>query len=281
MIRTQWVKESLELAMEIAESVSPPLSGAHDNTCPFCNGEEPVLRGLTTHKGSENSSSTLAGNLRDKPTYILEKGVVEDFPVPVVPAAHHLIPGNQAMDGHPIEQYTTTKVNGQLLEDIGYDINGKENGVWLPTFPDIYKKKKVSVKGKIFKGLEIGKQKWGDMSEEDKIPIVNIIQSKWGQAHIGDHKGTGYDRACRDRLTLLHNLLMTFWEPECKKSNDDNGKLIPPYGLVERINLQSQHMCNTIMPRKSPGEWSQWVSNYAKDFTDLAKKPFRGTISFG
>lgn len=266
--------------MEIGESVSPPSSGQHDSTCPFCAGAEPVLRGLTTHKGSENSSSTLATNLGDQPTYVLEKDLVEEFPVNVVPAAHHLIPGNQAMDGHAIEEYTTTTVGSDLLEDIGYDINGEENGVWLPTFPDIYKNKSIKLKGKTFKGVDISKSMWGDLPEEEKIPIVNLIQSRWGQAHIGDHKGTGYDRACRDRLDLLHNLLLNFWESACKKSTASNGKLRPPYGLVGRINLQSRFMLLSIMPRGEPKKWTQWVSNYAKDFTDISQQPFRGTVRF-
>jgi len=278
--------------MQIGESVSPPSSGMHDSTCPFCQGTDPILRGLKTHKGSENKSSTLATNLGDKPTYILEKGLLEEFPVNVAPAAHHLIPGNQAMDSHPIENFTTTEVNKNLLEDIGYDINGKENGIWLPTFPDIYKNKSVEVDGGAFKGYDISKYMWGadnvpvesgvatELPEEHKIPIVNIIQERWGQAHIGDHKGTGYDQACRDRLTLLTNLLLTFWISACEKSFDKNGKLNPPYGLVERINLQSRFMEHSIMPRNSPRSWTQWVSNYAKDFTDLAKKPFRGRIKY-
>lgn len=278
--------------MEIGESIVPPTSSQHDPTCPFCAGADPILRGLTTHKGSENSSSKLATNLGDQPSYVLPKDLIEEFPVNVAPAAHHLIPGNQAMDGHPIEQYTSTKVNGELLEDIGYDINGKENGVWLPTYPDIYKGKSVPVGGKKFKGHDISKHMWGEdnqavksgkaavLPEAQKIPIVNQIQERWGQAHIGDHKGTGYDRACRDRLTLLTDLVLTFWESVCEKSSKSDGKLNPPYGLVGRINLQSQFMLNAIMPRRSPSRWTQWVSQYAKDFTELAKQPFRGRISF-
>src|SRR5882757_7859535 len=227
------------IKMEIGESVSPPLSGMHDSTCPFCQGTDPVLRNLTTHQGSENDSDTLATNLGNQPSYVLEKDVIAETPVNVAPAAHHLIPGNQAMDGHPIEDYTTTKINSNLLEDIGYDINGKENGVWLPTFPDTYKNKSITIKGKKFKGHDITKHMWGsdnkpvksgiatELPEEEKIQIVNLIQDLWGQAHIGDHKGTGYDKACIDRLDLLNNLMMSFWEQKCDKSTEASGKLRP------------------------------------------------------
>lgn len=279
--------------MEIGESVTPPKSGLHDSTCPFCAGADPVLRKLTTHKGSENSPSKLAGNLGDKPSYVLEKGLIEDFPVNVAPAAHHLIPGNQAMDGHPIEKYTTTKASGsKLIEDIGYNINGKGNGVWLPTYPDTYKGKSVTVDGKSSKGYHISNHMWGSdnkpvksgkvtaLPEEEKVPIVNLIQARWGQAHIGDHKATDYDKAARDRLALLTDLMLTFWKSACEKSSNSDGKLNPPYGLVERINLQSKFMCNAIMPRTSPASWTQWVSIYAKEFTDLAKKQLGVDISF-
>jgi len=274
--------------MEVWESISKPSNDQHDSTCPFCAGGEPELRGLTTCKGSENSSSTLEGNLGNKPDYILERDIVEEVPVNVVPAAHHLIPGNQAMDGHDIEKYTTTKKNGNLLEDIGYDINGKKNGVWLPTYPEIYKSKKVEVKGKRFDGWDISKYMWGydnkpvksgiaqQLPPEEKIRIINIIQSKWGQAHIGDHKGTDYDKACRERLTLLHSLMKTFWEPKCEKSTKTNRKLMPPYGLVERINLQSEYMLESIMPRKWPRNWTEYVSNYALDYAEQYKNTHIG-----
>jgi hypothetical protein len=275
--------------VEIGESVAPPSSGQHDSTCPFCAGREPQLLGLTTHRGADNDSSTLGSNLDDEPTYTLEKDLIEEFPVNVAPAAHHLIPGNQAMDPHEIEQYTTVDKNPELLEDIGYDINGEKNGVWLPTYPDLYKNKYVEITGKRFKGYDISKYMWAAdnvpvktglaevLPEEMKLKVVNLIQARWGQAHIGDHKGTGYDRACRDRLTLLTNLMMSFWEPKCEKSTDDSGKLRPPYGLVERINLQSEYMELCIMPRKSPRSWTQWVSNYAKDLTTLAQENYRGS----
>lgn len=262
--------------MEVLESITKPSNDQHDSTCPFCAGGEPELRGLTTCKGSENRSPTLKTNLGNQPDYILERDIVEDFPVNVVPAAHHLIPGNQAMDEHKIEKYTTTKENKKLLEDIGYNINGKENGVWLPSYPDIYKTKKVKVKGKVFDGIDIGKSKWGSLSPEEKIRIIDIIQSKWGQAHIGDHKGTDYDKACRDRLTLLHSLMKTFWEPKCEKSTKTNDKLMPPYGLVERINLQSKYMLQCIMPRKWPRNWTEYVSNYALDYAEQYKKTHIG-----
>lgn len=39
-------------------------------------------------------------------------------------------------------------------------------------------------------------------------------------------------------------------------------------------------MLNGIMPRDEPKAWTQWVSNYAKDYTDLCKQPFRGRVKF-
>ncbi len=194
------------------------------------------------------------------------------------------------MAKHPIEEYTTTKKNSNLLQDIGYDINGEKNGIWLPTLPDIYKDKTVEVRGKQFVGHDISKHMWGSdnkpvksgiaavLPEPEKVKVANLIQERWGQAHIGDHKGTGYDRACLDRLDLLHTLMSTFWQMACEKSSSADGKLNPPYGLVERINLQSLFMQLGITPHKSPKTWTQWVSNYAKDFTEFSLKPFRGRV---
>lgn len=276
--------------MQVGESVAPPVSGQHDATCPFCAGGTPALRGLTTHAGAENSSTTLTSNLGNIPTYTLEKDLIEEFPVNVAPAAHHLLPGNQAMDPHSIEMLTTVKKNSNLLEDIGYDINAEENGVWLPTYPDLYKNKSIEINGKSYKGYDVSKYMWAAdnipvssggasvLPEATKIKVVNLIQARWGQAHIGDHKATKYDQACRDRLTLLKNLMVNFWIPKCNQSQDQNGKLRPPYGLVQRINLQSTFMNQSIMPRRSPREWQQWVSMYAKEFTELAKKGFRGKV---
>lgn len=64
-------------------------------------------------------------------------------PYDVVFSAHHVIPGNEALKGHPVLRFVGDKsslgdygqtVSSELAdgEFIGYDINAAVNGVWLP-----------------------------------------------------------------------------------------------------------------------------------------------------
>ncbi len=73
----------------------------------------------------------------------------EAFPYPLTCAAHHIIPAQEALKGHPILEFmckkgepqkflkngkaeNVTVENAKVCGNVGYNINGLQNGVWLP-----------------------------------------------------------------------------------------------------------------------------------------------------
>src|ERR1700737_297587 len=147
--------------MHFGESVSPPSSGRHNSTCPFCAGDAPELMGWQTKQGDMKDERVLGKNLGTKelivedkrvgPVYpceggdephngwAVEAGYINDINIPVIikPTPHHLIPGNAAMAESNLEKGTCMS-HGEIKEDIGYNIDGPQNGIWLPHLPHVY-----------------------------------------------------------------------------------------------------------------------------------------------
>lgn len=84
-----------------------------------------------------NDASALGKNLGGRPTWQVtvpdpDASNQEKITAPVTPAAHHLIPGNASLKKAVKLLKCIEKSKGQISEDIGYDVNSAENGVWLP-----------------------------------------------------------------------------------------------------------------------------------------------------
>jgi hypothetical protein len=81
---------------------------------------------------------------------------------------------------------------------------------------------------------------------------------------------TTYDSEAEKRCNLLGDLTRDFWSVKCKKAKRSDGKFYPPYGLVNRINLQSAFLKSRLTG--TPKRWKSWVSLLAQDFTHALKK---------
>ncbi len=282
--------------MQIGESIAPPALGQHDATCPFCGGEQPQLRNYKTKNGARKNERTLAKNLaatgtvtQDSlkgnvgPTYPqpggeddhrgweIKEDVLMEFAVGMTATPHHLIPGNASMaKSSKLEQWTREDL-GVIMQDIGYTIDGARNGIWLPNLPEIYSQKRVRPKGPTMME-EYGTQ-WSQMRSDEKHTVAYMIQSElWLQFHYTDHDDPyhhidtteSYDGNALARCDLLGELLTKFWSVKCPQAKP-NDKFYPPYGLVERINLQSDYM--RIRITGNPRRWREWVTELAQDFT--------------
>lgn len=56
----------------------------------------------------------------------------ENSKIPVAFSAHHLIPAKESLKRAKALQKYIKKSGGKICCDLGYDVNGNENGVWLP-----------------------------------------------------------------------------------------------------------------------------------------------------
>jgi hypothetical protein len=280
--------------MQIGESVSPPRDGQHDSSCPFCGGAKPETKGYHTKHGELKDERELARNLAKlgdvtsdpkvgavypmpgggdpHEGWIVDSNVFEEFPVEIRPTPHHLIPGKAAMAPSSLEEWTCA-AKGKIKEDIGYSIDGAQNGIWLPHLPHIHWTRYMNKLDKIRFSDVFGT--WGSLSDYRRKAIGYIIMAEtFLQMHYTDHddpyvhvdNDTTYDDEACERCNLLGDLMSTFWAPKCPESQDAaDSKYYPPYGLVHRINMQSTYMRDRITGR--PTWWRSWVSPLAQDYS--------------
>jgi hypothetical protein len=283
--------------MQIGESVAPPALGLHDDTCPFCEGKDELqLRNYKTKHGALKEEDVLGHNLGASGTITADRGknnvgnvyplsggdqphdgwtireqVLMEFEVWMKATPHHLIPGKASMRGSRLENWTRED-QGKIKQDIGYSIDCAQNGIWLPYLPSIYTIKHVSKTVKQPMNTYYG-TRWEPLHSDAKHDIAYMIMSEtWLQFHYTDHDAPyhhidsteNYDGNAQARCNLLADVMETFWKDKCPKAKDDD-KFFPPYGLVERINLQSEYMKQRITGK--PSYWREWVTDLAQDFT--------------
>ncbi|HTO88059.1 MAG TPA: hypothetical protein VMR54_11105 [Thermoanaerobaculia bacterium] len=287
--------------MHFGESVKPPSSGRHNKTCPFCEGDEPELLGYKTKKGDLKDERVLGRNLATNevvssdgavgPVYPLdggdqphngwevEPGYINEIDIPVIikPTPHHLIPGNAAMAESHLEVWTC-KSFGEIKEDIGYNIDCAQNGIWLPHLPHVYW---TSFRNKRTRQRFCDYyDRWSDLSDDEQMQVGVFVMSELKlQMHYTDHDDpyahvdddTTYDGEAKERCNLLADLILEFWADKCPESSDkEEPYYYPPYGLVERINLQSDYMRKRITG--NPRLWKSWVSPLAQEVSAELKR---------
>lgn len=268
---------------EILELVSPPAIHADDNPdCPFCPIEPP--EGFTTHPGEANDSKKLAAVMEKPDTLTSQQGgarpkdggprrqspaTPQPQPTPIFSdaqhgayscEAHHAISGNQAMKGHPIEEWISAE-KGKIKKDTGYSINNSDNGVWLPSVPEKYKG-----------------GGWGTLKYNDKLTIARRpMEAGKGQFHKGPHDITDpedpfgvYHKSYMDELkrllTDLHRLIRGWADhcAKCEKIDREKGPFDPNWrvnGMLD--NLSIAVAAELKMPAPA---WSYFISRVAMDY---------------
>lgn len=284
--------------MQIGENIAV-VSPDNPGECSTCS--KSTFEGYKTKHGKLKQERTLEKNLRksdivsNDPTvgtvYPLDggndptkgwrakEGVFEDFKVDMAAAPHHLIPGKAAMAESNLEKWTCAS-KGKIKEDIGYNIDCAQNGIFLPHLPEIYwTKHKEGIPMAKFYG-----QTWSGLSGSSKESISFVVmQETWLQIHYTDHDDpyeemspyASYDQECIDLCDELGNDITKRMKdsicPECGRKPKEYD---PPYEVVNEINQISKKLKNRITGK--PTRWRSWVSPLAKQFTkDLLAKKIR------
>ena len=285
--------------MQLGEAAAVAVDKCADD-CPFCSEKE--LRNYKTKYGSLKKESRLRTNLRSSQDVTSEKdvgnvyplpggndrtigweakaGVLEDFPVKMAAAPHHIIPGKAAMDPSTVETWTREE-KGKIKEDVGYNVDCAQNGIFLPHLPEIYftrRKEGTDIKMSDYYG-----QKWKDLSPSAKESIGFLVMRETSlQMHYTDHDDpyahvdneTSYDSEAKQECNHVADLMrLKALQAKCK---DGDGKVNPPYGVVNMINSKSRKLKGQITG--FPKRWSSWVSPLAQDFT-AALKAKGGSLS--
>ena len=133
--------------MELGEaSVVANISENHDEDCYFCKASYKLtteINDLTDDPDEDaaeledslgeyklkNDAGKLGAALGGKP--VAKSVTFGEKPYDAAVAAHHLIPGNASLKKvRPLVKFMWT--DGEAEGNIGYNVNAKPNGVWLP-----------------------------------------------------------------------------------------------------------------------------------------------------
>jgi HNH/ENDO VII superfamily nuclease len=241
--------------MEMLEPAAlPDVVLERTKPCWYCQGEKPgevdnkenedpasptgPLAG--PENGEHNDASVLGGNLKNRPKWNISHKVEAEDPIAagteteVVPAAHHLLPGNASVNKakalHKYMVWDGTNPKG-YNNAIGYDINGADNGVWLPGNYAVRKE------------TDFGKN-WSKFKDPFKNAYARAAMKNAGNLQLHDAHPSYNTNVLNTLLEIGRKLdELSKDESKCPMCGDDlKDKLEPPYGLVGRLNsLSAEH----------------------------------------
>lgn len=175
-----------------------------------------------------NCSSALGNNLGDEPDWVIRSPENVAAPSPIVPAAHHCIPGEASLaKATSLHHFMREGGPMKLSSDIGYDVNGKANGVWLPG--------NYAVRP----GQHGWTKKWGNFATSFKNEYSRRAMKKANRQFHDAH--VSYNNKV---LKTLEAMVAKLGKPKknCPVCGKEYNRTRPPYGLVGRLNgVSSQH----------------------------------------
>jgi hypothetical protein len=284
--------------MEVGELVAVAVEAPHtEEGCPFCRPEEEVntenvLRAAydedtEADNDTDNSSGTLAKNLSNRPgpnaheVPDIEDG--EDAPffdmdlagatrrewhdevytagtIPVMYGAHHLIPGNDGMVKSDLYQggHLGPVDDGPHADNVGYNINSSNNGMWLPGNYAVRAKK-----GKRQKS-------WSSTTPAFQKAYAYVAMLDSGRQFHDAHKD--YSDVVRRALSDLADLVEEMDAEGCPACGEGSKKADPPYHLNSRLNAVSQYLAKFL--RRAPRYWKDpmFTSDWARDYKEYVAK---------
>jgi hypothetical protein len=238
----------------------------------------------------------------------LSTGEVITHEYPVACAAHHLIPAQESLKASPLLAYMVKKGDSESLKDksfsdgivyadVGYDVNGTENGVYLPGSYAVGG-------GRGGLGLWTQNDDHPDREEEDvtetpdprsnlltgKLNEISDKNRKWlyvqqavllapGQFHDRHQDYSDFVATCLEKIFNNYEQLKRKFlkEQQCDKCQERAKKFeeagIPtPFGLVGRLNAMSKRLAGHLNGRM----WTRniYTSKWGQAFME-SKKPLR------
>jgi A nuclease family of the HNH/ENDO VII superfamily with conserved AHH len=239
----------------------------------------------------------------------------EDCKYPVVYSAHHLIPAKESLKRADKLHKFIDKGKGKICCNLGYDVDGNENGVWLPALhavnskglalwgaasTDLPDEEDVGRKTVVRTELEDGKSRWSYSPLDGPKPASGPIafeptNMKWmyvqaamtysrvGKRQFHDRHPEYSSKVC-DHLQAVADQLEALVgsggeEPTCQKCKDEAGKPRPPIGLLGLLNKSSRWYRGKLVGRTRDDEYytSSWCGPMAPALTLKRKRKRSGS----
>jgi hypothetical protein len=257
---------------EITEPVCVQLPPQHQKgECPFCktakkDGAKTIYEG---------KSDDLGTDLKNEPDWTIKdvtiSGKTYHMLIHSVPNAHHLIPAEAALHGerfhtphpsgnvlpkHAIMAYMSASAKGtKVTADIGYDVNKKHNGVWLPSIPSE------------FKGDDPDIVKWGpDLPAGHKYSVAERfmkepkVNRQWHQTH------TDYSDRVEQWLQGFVENLKKWKLVTCPDVKKNDPPFPPPLGLLTRLKALSRYLRGYLVGERKGWRTPMFTSTQAETY---------------
>jgi hypothetical protein len=250
-------------------------------TCPFCAEDDPQPKtndlansasklGTACKKGDifdlPEPCSKSAGSAQWCVVYQHPKTDEEDISE-VRSNPHHCIPGKASLKGeyeHPILE-AMEKAKNTITGDIGYNVNGKPNGIWLPTIIEHFYSGYTNVD-------PVAGISWGQLSKEYPTKQFSMAEAAMYETNRQFHDAhPDYNEHVKGRLDKLFNKLI-LRKMQCPEAGPKSKPDVPPpYGLVDWLDALSSRMAKYLSC--PPKQWKDpiFTSRHAKAFYEKIK----------
>lgn len=220
----------------------------------------------------------LDANKKPEPRFDSNPILIAGETYPLSIAAHHLIPGKASLPKSDLKKYIWKK-GGQIDGDIAYDVDGAENGKWLPTHQIMSYKmgksqaiciiddtKPDETKGMSWKNLSArSKEKEGNEASYTASFLPRYTRQAMdlmnAQFHDSHSEYSKYVTKKLNNMSARIKVKSGFCD-ECKK----NAVKSPPYLLVYRLNNLSSELDRLLSGDPRP-VWSKiYTSKFSGDY---------------
>jgi hypothetical protein len=231
----------------------------------------------TVQPKKNDASKQPASDAIEEPyeVYIALDHLGNSMHAPFSVAAHHLIPGEASLPKSRLIDYV--KGGKVIASDIGYGVNGRENGIWLPTHHALSMNMPVVPFATDHSSYAELTPQGTDMVGSFTHAYTQAVMDRAGCQFHDDHtKATDYSNFVIKVLNKIQGNLTIIKNYNCKKCNDaksGGGKLPPPYRLVNRLNSVSTRLAALLVggPRnwRPPVYTSKHAQSYAESYAKL------------
>jgi hypothetical protein len=282
--------------MELCESVSTAVFSEESNVCPMEPhskkgfifekkiGEKSVAElriameeGISTRGWKQQGDDFTAAENKDCgmqsapeiPSMPI-KIAGEEYPLSV--AAHHLIPGEASLPNSNVTRYLWAS-EGVIRSDVGYSVDGSENGVWLPTHQvmstALGKAQTIIIHDEEDPARTTG-MSWAELSdrakehEQDAATYTQLFLPRYTQqamralgAQFHDAH-SNYNTRVTDLLNKI-DALIQIKSMGCEQCKNETKKS-PPYMIVYRLNAIS-NLLRGILTGYPKRVWISWYTS--------------------
>lgn len=294
--------------MQLGESVAIASFGLDSDECPFQPhskdegftqskrpGDKEVKKlqkamksGQSTRVWHQSGTSFTEKTNKDGPKHSKPKAAAGqpiriagvDYPLSV--AAHHIIPGKASLPKSELAPYIWADEGGVIKSDIGYDVDGSENGLWMPTHQSMSAKlgkaqklvihdeeKPPETKGMSWQQLsDRAKEHDGDPATYTQLFLPRYTQQAMDALYTQFHDShSNYNTWVTKRLNGLAVRLHTK-VGFCEKCKEDDKKS-PPYSLVYRLNMVSRMILINFLGGGPKAGWKRvHTSDFARRYAE-------------